>query len=114
MAKTYTQYLAMYQDGFCVEENKWNNVAPCFHGLGVRYYRKEADAKADIARLIGQRNREHRYGADGKREELTDSINGIGVSMVCDRASDDLLRVRRWKIQRREVTEWEDVEGQEV
>ncbi len=114
MGKTYTQFYATFQDGYCVEKGEWHNVCQYMNGLGKRYYRKEADAKADIVRLIKQRNRDFTYNADGKREQFTDSTNGLGVSMKLDKKMDDLFRVLRWKLQRREVTEWEEVEAQEI
>ena len=79
--------------------------------LGLAYSCKtEEEAQAVLANAYKKWNSKKVYNADGKRSELVDSINGIGVSLVSDKDMDHRMEIIAHKIRKRIVTEWETVE----
>ena len=77
---------------------------------GNRYYPTRKDAEKALAHAYEIWNGVKQYRADGTREKLVDAVNGIGVSMVIDRRTDESMRIVKHIIQKRMVTEWETVE----
>ena len=106
------QYLLKIQFASDVEENKWwigARLDPMAQP-GQRFYKTKAEAKAGLNRLLKKANKEYRYDANGKRLETHSIGGGFSADMVLDKRIDDMNRIVAWSIQRREVTEWEEVE----
>ena len=77
---------------------------------GNRYYKTREDAQKALDHAYEIWNGEKHYRADGTREEVVDVVNGMGVSLISDRKTDEDMKIVTHIIQKRMVTEWETVE----
>ena len=94
-------------------EDRWLNARMWYPGvksLTDRFCKTEEEAQAVLANAYKKWNGKKVYNADGKRSELVDSVNGIGVSLVSDREQDHRMEIIAHKIRKRIVTEWETIE----
>jgi hypothetical protein len=103
------EYLVMAQHVYQVEEKKWTNVG-AWYSVKNRYYSTEAEARKALASYVAKWNKDFQYDKDGKRIE-TQVCGMIGIDVVSRKQDDDRLRVVAWKIKRREVTDWEEVDA---
>ena len=77
---------------------------------GARYYKTREDAQKALDNAYKILNGKKQYDANGRREELVDCVNGLGISLVADKRIDDDLRIVKHIIQKRMVTDWETIE----
>lgn len=75
------------------------------HKSGQRYASSEEEAKAILNHAYRLWNKEHVYGADGKRYENS-TAGMLGISVECDKKTDDAQRIVSYVIKRRKVTDW--------
>lgn len=94
------------------EPERWCNVAMWDKNMkfpGQRYYKTEEAARKALAHAYEIWNGVKQYDANGKREEVTDVVNGFGISTVFDKKIDDDMRIVDHIIRVRQVTDWETV-----
>lgn len=70
-----------------------------------RYAKSEEEAKAILNYAYRLWNGEKVYGDDGKRYEHT-SAGMFGISIECDKKTDEAQRIVAHVIKRRKVTDW--------
>ena len=102
-------YVAVLQN---YDRKNWHNVAMWDKNMkfpGQRYYRTEDAAKKALAHAYEIWNGVKEYDANGNREEVTDVVNGFGISTVFDKKIDDDMRIVDHIIRVRQVTDWETV-----
>lgn len=94
-------------------EDRWLNARMWYPGvksINDRFCKTEEEAHKVLENAYRKWNGKKVYNVDGKRSELVDSINGIGVSLVSDREQDHRMEIVAHKIRKRIVTEWETIE----
>lgn len=77
-----------------------------------RYCKTKDEAKEVLANALKIWNSKKSYDADGKRREVQRGIAPFGVTMILDRDMDERLRIVKYVIKKRIVTDWE-IEEQE-
>ena len=109
---THEEWIVLVQQRCGEAEGRWYNAKSWYPGtaLGDRYCKTEAEARAVLANAYRKWNSKKVYNEDGKRTEMVDSVNGIGVSFVADKQMDHDMEIVRYKIRKRIVTDWETIE----
>ncbi len=109
-SKKCEQFLLEIMFAMDEKENKWLYGACYDKGMGTRYYPSLKEARAGLSRLLAKFNKDFEYGPDGKRKETFAIGGGFAADMKHDKRIDDMNRIVKWRIRRREVTPWEEVE----
>jgi hypothetical protein len=107
---THEEWIVLGQQRW---EDRWLNARMWYPGIksiNDRFCKTEEEAHKVLENAYRKWNGKKVYNADGKRSELVDSVNGIGVSLVSDREQDHLMEIVAYKIRKRIVTDWETIE----
>ena len=109
--KTHEEWIVLVRQR--CDADRWMNARMWYPGvksINDRYCGTEEEAQKVLANAYRKWNGVKVYNADGKRSELVDCINGIGVSLVSDKKQDYRMQIIAHKIRKRVVTEWETIE----
>ena len=98
------------------DETKWSNAAMWCESIGLskRYASSEEEAMKVLNHALELWNGVKIYDSDGKRRECYDVGGGIGVAIVSTEKQDDDMRIVRYIIKKREVTDWEVIDKQAI
>lgn len=116
-AKMHEQYFVGVVQKFELEEFQkdggYRNAMSWYPGrksLATRYVKTLEEAKKVLDNAYKTWNGVHVYNEKGERYEISEAAPGIGVSLVCTKETDDRMRIVKHVIQKRLVTDWENVE----
>lgn len=108
--KTHEEWLVQIQQRYWVEhgDTTWTNAYRFYADRG-QYAATETEAKRVLDHAYQIFNGKKIYNSKGERYE-TQSEGMIGIQIVSTKESDRNLEIVNHRIQKRIVTEWEDVE----
>ena len=109
-AKTHEEWLVQIQQRYWVEhgETTWRNAYGYYADRG-RYASSKEEAKRVLDHAYQIFNGKKIYNSKGERYE-THKAGMIGISTVSTKETDRNLEIVNHRIQKRIVTEWEEVE----
>ena len=91
------EYQVLFQRGFEEKQNKWLNGGWIY--LSKRYFATQEEAIKCRDLILEKEN----------KDNSTIVVNGIGIEIERDSEEIDDIKLKRIKIEKRQVTEWEEV-----
>lgn len=93
-----------------VKDDIWRNAVYMYSDGKRRFARTEVEARAALGKALEDWNGEKSYNEKGERYETNGIGGGLAATLVCTKDTDKALRIVKWEIKKRIVTDWELVD----